>query len=159
MCCDLKYVNSSHLRYPYPVLLAMHGEIERRNPNFRREDDIDRVCECAIRLVHLGAKFESVKSIFNFPFRDEMLRLTPKIPSTHKAKHATTTLAQSRVVFSLCRFVTFDGFEIVSVQLIIRSKQAMSVMTCRGVPCLGSSLTWAVPSSQFLHSVTDLIMP
>jgi hypothetical protein len=34
----------------------MHGEMERRNPNFRRENDIDRVCDCAIRLVHLGAK-------------------------------------------------------------------------------------------------------
>jgi hypothetical protein len=138
----------------------MYGEIERRNPNFQRDDDIDRVCECAFRLVHLGAKFESVKSIFNFPFRDEMLRLTPKTPSTHKATHATTTtLAQIRIVFSLCRFVTFDGLESVSVQLIFRSKQAMSVLTCRGVPCLGSSLTWVIPSSRFLHSVTDLIMP
>jgi hypothetical protein len=44
----------SNLLYPYPALLAMQGEIERLNPAFRREDDIDRVCECAIVLVHLG---------------------------------------------------------------------------------------------------------
>jgi hypothetical protein len=43
------------------ALLAMYGELERRTPNFRRDapagvlDDIERNCECAIQLVHLGA--------------------------------------------------------------------------------------------------------
>jgi hypothetical protein len=43
------------------AVLAMYGEMERRDPNFRRVmpaqvfDTIDRNCECAIRLVHLGA--------------------------------------------------------------------------------------------------------
>jgi hypothetical protein len=42
-------------------MLAMNGEMERRYPDLRRVasaqalDSIDRVCECAIRLVHLGA--------------------------------------------------------------------------------------------------------
>jgi hypothetical protein len=41
--------------------LAMFDEVERRNPNFRRNEpahifeSADRCCECAIRLVHLGA--------------------------------------------------------------------------------------------------------
>jgi hypothetical protein len=48
------------------AMLAMYGTMERRNPNFRRRgtdmaaevypyDIIDRICECAIRLVRLGA--------------------------------------------------------------------------------------------------------
>jgi hypothetical protein len=43
------------------AIVAMYGEMERRDPNFRRAmpaqvfDTIDRNCECAIRLVHLGA--------------------------------------------------------------------------------------------------------
>jgi hypothetical protein len=43
------------------ALLAIHGEIERRDPNLRRSasaqalDSINRICECAIRLVYLGA--------------------------------------------------------------------------------------------------------
>jgi hypothetical protein len=41
------------------AVLAIHGEMERHDPNIRRtvliQDSIDRTCECAIRLVHLGA--------------------------------------------------------------------------------------------------------
>jgi hypothetical protein len=40
------------------AFLAMVGEMERRHPNYYRRqnfDTIDRNCECAIQLVHLGA--------------------------------------------------------------------------------------------------------
>jgi hypothetical protein len=41
------------------AFLAAHGEKERRDPNVRVtvpiRDAIDQVCECAIRMVHLGA--------------------------------------------------------------------------------------------------------
>ena len=43
------------------AIVAMYGVMERRDPNFRRVmpaqlfDTVDRTCECAIRLVYLGA--------------------------------------------------------------------------------------------------------
>jgi hypothetical protein len=45
----------------YQATLAVHDELERRNLDFYRSisaqilEMIDRSCECAIRLVHLGA--------------------------------------------------------------------------------------------------------
>jgi hypothetical protein len=43
------------------AMLAMYGDMQRLDPNFRRVmpakafEELDRLCECAIQLVHLGA--------------------------------------------------------------------------------------------------------
>jgi hypothetical protein len=50
------------------AMLAMNGEMERRYPDLRRDtptqEAIDRVCVCALRLVHLGANCQVKLQIF-----------------------------------------------------------------------------------------------
>jgi hypothetical protein len=63
------------------ALLAMHGEIERCNQNLRRNvptlGAIDQVCECAIRLVHLGANCQVKLQI---PAQSRNASVHPKDP-------------------------------------------------------------------------------
>jgi hypothetical protein len=61
------------------AILAAYGEKERRDPNFGRNDTIDRICECAVRLVLLGANCQ-VKLLI--PAQRRNAPVQPKDPVT-----------------------------------------------------------------------------
>jgi hypothetical protein len=65
------------------AMLACYGELRRPDPNVRRaashQDDFDRICECAIQLVHLGANCQ-VK--LRIPAKRRNAPVNPKDPVT-----------------------------------------------------------------------------
>jgi hypothetical protein len=113
------------------ALLAMYGEMERRYPNFRNQnvDTIDRICECATRLVHLGANCQVKLQI---PAQRRNTPVNPKDPVTaYRAYNLDGKTAQQLASMSRRR-------ELIRAIELMQKTENVHLTQCR----CGSRLPW-----------------
>jgi hypothetical protein len=113
------------------ALLAMVGEMERRNPNSRSQkfDTIDLVCECALQLVHLGADCQVKLQI---PAQSRDTPVNPKDPvNAYRSLEFGGKTAQELAGISGLR-------ELICAIELVQKAESVQLTQCR----CGSRLPW-----------------